>query len=154
MTANVTGIKLCSLACDRIEELQELDQLTFKESYSRQHWGNVSESERLSALLAVDKRRNQVIGYILFELMPDGILVERFAVHPSSWRRAIGWTLLDSVERIARRRKLSRLVVPFNFDDMFGTDDCERFTAFIEAMLYHPERHHKSLTIYEKELSK
>lgn len=148
-TINDVRISIVNPKRFRSDPILEIDQLSFSEPLSKTVLDWLFGRQWIR--FAVAKVKRDVIGFCVFEQMPDGLLIERIAVHPSTRRRGVGSRMFRYVQ--SKGQSTGRIVLPVDSTDLFSEGDASIAHEFANSVGLVADRWHKTLTVFERETS-
>jgi ribosomal-protein-alanine N-acetyltransferase len=90
-------------------EVEEIEQLMFEHPWSQDDFIRCLRQRQVIGLVAVDAGGDDVLGFCLYELFPNRLLLLNFAVHPSCQRRGVGRTMIEKLATKLSPQRRSRL---------------------------------------------
>src|SRR5690242_4130476 len=92
-----------------LDEVMAIEKMAFAYPWSGRFFQQELEVECARSVVA--EFNGQIIGYVLFWLLPDEVDIHNIAVHSEFRRKGIGGALLDQVITRARRRLSVRVTL-------------------------------------------
>lgn len=103
-------VRILPLTMSRIDEVLEIERLSFSDPWSREMFRSELEvGGGTYARMAV--RGGKLVGYLLAVLIEDEAHLGNLAVHPSARRSGVGQRLLDDLLDAARSSGVSRITL-------------------------------------------
>ena len=103
-------IRIQPLTMARVDEVLEIEKLSFTDPWSREMFRSELEvGGGTYARMAV--REGKLVGYLLAVLIEDEAHLGNLAVHPSERRAGVGQTLLDDLLETARTNGITRITL-------------------------------------------
>ena len=92
-----------------LDDVMAIERTSFRHPWSSNFF--LEELQVACARSILAQVKDQIVGYVLFWLLPEVIDIHNIAVHPEFRRQGIGQTLLRQVVEQARRRDSSRVTL-------------------------------------------
>ncbi|HEX5032743.1 MAG TPA: ribosomal protein S18-alanine N-acetyltransferase [Candidatus Eisenbacteria bacterium] len=108
--APLSKLRIAPLSIARIDEVLEIERLSFTDPWSREMFR--SELEVGGGTYArMAERDGRLLGYSLAVLVADEAHLGNLAVHPDARGAGVGQALLDDLVQAAEKRRASRLTL-------------------------------------------
>lgn len=108
--AKPASVRILPLTMERIDEVLEIEKLSFTDPWSREMFR--SELEVGGGTYArMGVREGRLVGYLLAVLIEDEAHLGNLAVHPSERRSGVGQRLLDDLLGTARGSGITRITL-------------------------------------------
>jgi [ribosomal protein S18]-alanine N-acetyltransferase len=108
--APLSKLRIGTLTIARIDEVLEIEQLSFTDPWSREMFR--SELEVGGGTYArMAERDGRLLGYSLAVLVADEAHLGNLAVHPDARGAGVGQALLDDLLHVAEKRRATRLTL-------------------------------------------
>jgi ribosomal-protein-alanine N-acetyltransferase len=108
--ARPAAIRILPLTMERVDEVLEIEKLSFSDPWSREMFRTELEvGGGTYARMAVRERR--LVGYLLAVLIEDEAHLGNLAVHPSERRAGVGQRLLDDLLEAARGGGITKITL-------------------------------------------
>ena len=108
--AHPDPIRILPLTMARVDEVLEIERLSFTDPWSREMFRSELEVGGWTyARMAV--REGRLVGYLLAVLIEDEAHLGNLAVHPSERRGGVGQRLLDDLLATARKSGVARITL-------------------------------------------
>ena len=103
-------VRIVPLTMDRVDEVLEIERLSFTDPWSREMFRSELEvGGGTYARMAL--RGGRLAGYLLAVLIEDEAHLGNLAVHPSERRTGVGQKLLDDLVQTARTSGIGRITL-------------------------------------------
>lgn len=110
MSTVANPVRILPLTMDRIDEVLEIERLSFSDPWSREMFRSELEvGGGTYARMAV--RAGKLVGYLLAVLIEGEAHLGNLAVHPSERRTGVGQRLLDDLLDTARAGGVTRITL-------------------------------------------
>lgn len=91
-----------------MKEVEEIEQLMFQYPWSTDEFIRCLRQRNVIGLVATDRQGDDVLGYCIYDLMPNRLVLLNFAVHPSCLRRGVGRQIVEKMAtKLAPTRRSS-----------------------------------------------
>ena len=108
--APLSKLRIGALTIARIDEVLEIEKLSFTDPWSREMFR--SELEVGGGTFArMAERDGRLLGYSLAVLVADEAHLGNLAVHPEARGAGVGQALLDDLLQVAEKRRATRLTL-------------------------------------------
>lgn len=108
--APLSKLRIGTLTIARIEDVLEIEKLSFTDPWSREMFR--SELEVGGGTYArMAERDGHLVGYSLAVLVADEAHLGNLAVHPDARRAGVGQALLDDLLHVSEKRRATRLTL-------------------------------------------
>ena len=98
-----------SMVPDDLDEVMAIESASFRHPWSSRFF--LEELQAPCARSILVQVGSQIVGYVLFWLLPEEVDIHNIAVHSEFRRRGLGQALLQQVVEQARRRDSSRVTL-------------------------------------------